>query len=297
MSKNELSVKDFFARDEVKGKFEQLLGKKSVGFVTSVLQITNQNAMLAKATPISIFNASAMAATLDLPINQNLGFAYIVPYNEKYKDAQGQWQSKCNAQFQIGWKGLVQLAQRSGQYTAINVVEVYENQFKSFNGLTEELKADFEVDGDGKVVGYVAYFRLLNGFEKTCYWSISKVDKHAQKYSKTYSNANSAWKTDFDAMAKKTVLKNTISKWGILSIEMQSAVVADQSVINDVETLDVTYSDAGKDMVIESKEVLEDSEIVDVIANIKSGNVTLESLQENYSLSDEQIKTIEDATV
>jgi recombination protein RecT len=295
--KNELTVKDFFARNEVKSKFEQLLGKKSVGFVTSVLQITSQNALLSKANPMSIFNASAMAATLDLPINQNLGFAYIVPYNEKYKDAQGQWQSRCNAQFQIGWKGLVQLAQRSGQYTAINVVEVYENQFKSYNALTEELKADFETDGDGKVVGYVAYFRLLNGFEKTCYWSIAKVEKHAQKYSKTYANNNSAWKTDFDAMAKKTVLKNTISKWGILSIEMQSAVVADQAIINDVETLDVTYSDAGESTIIETKETISDDELIDVIENIKSRNITLEALQIQYDVTDEQIKTIQDATV
>jgi recombination protein RecT len=292
-----VTVKDFFAREDVSNKFKELLGKKSVGFITSVLQITNQNAMLAKATPISIFNASAMAATLDLPINQNLGFAYIVPYNEKYKDAQGQWQSRCNAQFQIGWKGLVQLAQRSGQYTAINVVEVYENQFVSFNALTEELKANFEIDGDGKVVGYVAYFRLLNGFEKTCYWSISKVEKHGKKYSKTFENSNSAWKTDFDSMAKKTVLKNTISKWGILSIEMQSAVVADQAVINDVETLDVTYADAGESATIELKESISDDELLDVIENIKSGNLNLEALQLQYEISEEQLKTIQDALV
>jgi recombination protein RecT len=292
-----VTVKDFFAREDVSNKFKELLGKKAVGFVTSVLQITNQNAMLAKATPISIFNASAMAATLDLPINQNLGFAYIVPYNERYKDAQGQWQTRCNAQFQIGWKGLVQLAQRSGQYTAINVVEVYENQFVSFNALTEELKADFEIDGDGKVVGYVAYFRLLNGFEKTCYWSMAKVEKHAKKYSKTFDNENSAWKTDFDSMAKKTVLKNTISKWGILSIEMQNAVVADQAVINDVETLDVTYSDAGESVNIQIKESIAEDELIDVIENIKSGNLNLEALQLQYEISEEQLKTIQDALV
>jgi len=295
MEKQELTVKDFFARESVSNKFKELLGKKAVGFVTSVLQITNQNAMLSKATPISIYNASAMAATLDLPINQNLGFAYIVPYNEKYKDTQGQWQSRCNAQFQIGWKGLVQLAQRSGQYTAINVVEVYENQFQSFNALTEELKADFEIDGEGRVVGYVAYFRLLNGFEKTCYWSIAKVEKHGKKYSKTFENSNSAWKTDFDAMAKKTVLKNTISKWGILSIEMQSAVIADQAVINDIDTMDVTYSDAGENTQIEEqKDVLMDNDLQAVIENINSGNLTIEGLQEQFEVSNMQLKVIED---
>ena len=294
---NEITVKEFFSREDVKGKFQELLGQKSVGFLTSVLQITNQNSLLSKATPVSIYNSAAMAATLDLPINQNLGFAYIVPYNEKYKDAQGQWQQRCVAQFQIGWKGLVQLAQRSGQYKAINVVEVYENQFKKYNALTEELEADFEIDGNGQVVGYVAYFRLLNGFEKTVYWSKSKVEQHGKKFSKTYENSNGVWKSNFDAMAKKTVLKSAISKWGILSIEMTKAVVSDQAVINDVDTLDVTYSDAGESAVIEAKETISDDELVDVIENIKTGNITLEALQLQYDVTEEQIKTIQDATV
>lgn len=294
---NELTVKDFFSREDVKGKFHELLGTKSVGFLTSVLQITNQNALLSKATPVSIYNSAAMAATLDLPINQNLGFAYIVPYNEKFKDAQGQWQQRCVAQFQIGWKGLVQLAQRSGQYKAINVVEVYENQFKKYNALTEELDADFEIDGTGLIVGYVAYFRLLNGFEKTVYWSKTKVEQHGKKFSKTYENSNGVWKSNFDAMAKKTVLKSAISKWGILSIEMTKAVVADQSEIKDFETLDVDYKDAGESVAIEIKESISDDELVDVIENIKSGNITIESLQNQYEVSDEQLKTIQDATV
>ena len=294
---NEITVKEFFSREDVKGKFQELLGQKSVGFLTSVLQITNQNSLLSKATPVSIYNSAAMAATLDLPINQNLGFAYIVPYNEKYKDAQGQWQQRCVAQFQIGWKGLVQLAQRSGQYKSINVVEVYENQFKKYNALTEDLDADFEIDGNGQVVGYVAYFRLLNGFEKTVYWSKSKVEQHGKKFSKTYENSNGVWKSNFDAMAKKTVLKSAISKWGILSIEMTKAIVSDQAVINDVDTLDVTYSDAGESATIEVKETISDDELVDVIENIKSGNITIESLQNQYEVSDEQLKTIQDATV
>lgn len=294
---SDLTVKDFFAREDVKSKFQELLGQKSVGFLTSVLQITNQNALLATATPMSIYNSAAMAATLDLPINQNLGFAYIVPYNEKFKDAQGQWQQRCVAQFQVGWKGLVQLAQRSGQYKAINVVEVYENQFKKYNSLTEELDADFEIDGTGQVVGYVAYFRLLNGFEKTVYWSKSKVEQHGKKFSKTYEHTNGVWKSNFDAMAKKTVLKSAISKWGILSIEMTKAVVADQAEIKDFETLDVEYKDAGEAVTIQIKESLSDTDLVDVIENIKAGNITLEALQNQYEISDEQLKTIQDATV
>ena len=233
MSTNQLAVKDFFLRDDVKKKFQELLGQKSVGFITSVMQVVNNNNLLQKASPASIYNAAAMAATLDLPINQNLGFAWIVPYGNQ-------------AQFQIGWKGMIQLANRTGQYKAINVTEVYENQFTSFNRLTEELDADFSIVGSGSVVGYVAYFKLLNGFEKTVFWTTEEVKQHGAKFSKTFNQSNGVWKTNFDAMAKKTVLKNTLAKWGILSIEMQNAVIADSAIINDVDTLDVEYVDGGE---------------------------------------------------
>ena len=233
MSTNQVAVKDFFLRDDVKKKFQELLGQKSVGFITSVMQVVNNNKLLQSASPASIYNAAAMAATLDLPINQNLGFAWIVPYGNQ-------------AQFQVGWKGIIQLANRTGQYKAINVVEVYENQFKSYNRLTEELDADFTQEGNGNIIGYVAYFKLLNGFEKTSFWTVDEVKKHAQQFSKTYKQSNGVWSTSFNAMAKKTVLKNTLSKWGILSIEMQNAVIADQAIINDVETLDVDYIDSGE---------------------------------------------------
>lgn len=233
MSTNQVAVKDFFLRDDVKKKFQELLGQKSVGFITSVMQVVNNNKLLQSASPASIYNAAAMAATLDLPINQNLGFAWIVPYGNQ-------------AQFQVGWKGIIQLANRTGQYKAINVVEVYENQFKSYNRLTEELDADFTQEGNGNIIGYVAYFKLLNGFEKTSFWTVEEVKKHAQQFSKTYKQSNGVWATSFNAMAKKTVLKNTLSKWGILSIEMQNAVIADQAIINDVETLDVDYIDSGE---------------------------------------------------
>lgn len=284
-TENQVSVKNYFAKEGVQKKFQELLGKRSTAFITSVMQVVNSNNLLAKATPESIYNASAMGAVLDLPINNNLGFAWIVPYNEKFKDAQGNWQTKCVAQFQLGWKGFVQLANRSGQYKAINVIEVYENQFKSFNRLTEELDADFTQIGAGAVVGFVAYFKLINGFEKTCYWSTEEVKTHGAKFSKTFAHQNSVWKTDFNAMAKKTVLKNTLSKWGILSIEMQQAVVVDQAVVNDSETLDVDYVDAGSS-IDATKPTLSNDDVVSAIAD----GLTLEQIQESYTLNDEQIK-------
>jgi len=210
-----------FRNDSVKKQFDKLLGAKSAGFMSSVLQVTSNNKLLEKADPMTILNAALTAAALDLPINQSLGFSYLVPF-------------KGQAQFQLGWKGYVQLAQRTGQYKAINVIEVYSNQFKSFNAMTEELDCDFTVEGSGNAVGYVGYFKLHNGYEKTTFWSRDKVTKHAKKYSQSYKKGYGVWadgEDGFTAMAKKTVLKLMLSQWGIMSIEMQTAQLADQSVM------------------------------------------------------------------
>lgn len=223
-------VRDFFESPEVQQKFQAMLGKKAPGFIASVLQIVNGSDLLKKADPVSIFNAAATAAALDLPINNSLGFAWIVPYKGK-------------AQFQIGTKGFVQLAQRSGQYAKMNVVTVHVSQFKGWNEIKEELDVDMNIAPAGGVHGYMAYLKLINGFEKTIYWKYSKVVEHAQKFSKSYSSESSIWKTDFNAMAEKTVIKAAISKWGPLSIEMQNALITDQGVIKNPDTLDIDYVD------------------------------------------------------
>lgn len=249
-----LTVKNLFSRDDVKAKFQEMLGKKAQGFITSVLQIVASSKALQSADPHSIYNAAATAATMDLPINNNLGFAWIVPYNQKYKDELGNWQSKQVAQFQMGWKGFVQLALRTNQYHRINVVKVHENQFKSYNALTEDLDCDFGIDGTGPVVGYVAYFRLNNGFEKLSYWSKAAMEAHGKKYSKSYTTG--VWsdgEDGFDSMGLKTAIKNTLSKWGIMSIEMQTAIKVDQALINDVEASDVTYIDNDEVEPVEEK--------------------------------------------
>jgi len=254
-------TKKFFNQDNVKKRFEELLGKKSVGFVSSVLQCVSTNKSLQNADTNTVFQAAMMAATLDLPINQNLGFAYIIPYNESVKNlVTGAWEKKAVAQMQIGWRGFVQLAQRSGQYLRINVTEVYENQFGKYNNLTEELEANFDIEGSGNIVGYAAYFKLLNGFEKTVYWSKSKVITHAEKYSISYKGSGKTpWKDvdQFHEMAKKTVLKNMLSKWGILSIEMQKAIVSDQGVIRDAENEDIDYLDNVEILEVKTAEQIE----------------------------------------
>jgi recombination protein RecT len=234
-------IKSLFGRDDVKQKFQELLGKRATSFITSVLQIAAQNQLLAKADPVSIYQAAAVAATLDLPLNQNLGFAYIVPYNQSYKDDQGRWQKKRVAQFQMGYKGFIQLAQRSGQFKSIYAAPIYEGQI-----ISEDPLNGYEFDFTKKsetLVGYAARFKLLNGFEATWYMTIDQLKKHGAKYSKTFTNEKGLWNTDFDTMSQKTVIKLLLSKFAPLSVDIQRAVVTDQAVINDADTQDVTYID------------------------------------------------------
>ena len=231
-------VKLLFDRPEVQAKFKELLGKRASSFCTSVLQIVASNALLKKADPNSIYQSAAVAATLDLPLNNNLGFAYIVPYNNKQPDGT----IKTVAQFQMGYKGFIQLAQRSGQFLTISSTPIYEGQLIEENPLTGFV-FDFKNRKSDLVIGYAAYFKLVNGFEKTLYMTVADLKKHGGKYSKTFGNKSGLWNQDFDAMASKTVIKLLLSKFAPLSIDMQRAVITDQALINDAETEDVTYID------------------------------------------------------
>ena len=232
-------LKTLLGRDEVKNRFQEIMGKKAPGFISSILSLTNGNAQLQKAEPHSILNAAVVAATLDLPINPNLGFAAIVPY-------------KNTAQFQLQYKGLVQLAMRSGQYKTINVSEVYEGEIKNVNRFTGDY--EFGERTSDMVVGYMAYFKLVNGFEKYSYMTVDEIKEHAARYSKTYQRGDGVWKDNFDAMAKKTVLKLLLSKFGILSIEMQRAQTFDQSsiksdlTVTDVDDAEIEYVDNASQM-------------------------------------------------
>lgn len=225
-------LKAYFGTDLIKQKFTEILGKKAPGFIASILQIAGSNELLAKADPVSIFNAAATAATLDLPLNNNLGFAYIVPYKGK-------------AQFQMGYKGFVQLAYRSGQFKTISSTPIYEGQLIDFNPLTGH-KFDFTKQNSQNIIGYAAYFELTNGGHKTLYMTKEELLKHGTKYSQSFQKGFGLWKDDFDAMASKTVLKLLLSKFAPLSIEMQMAVISDQAVINNFETSDVNYVDNKK---------------------------------------------------
>ena len=230
------TLKALVNADVTKKKFQEMLGNKAAGFLTSLMNTTNGNAQLQQADPNSILKAGAIAATLDLPIDPNLGFAYIVPYNNKGKN---------EAQFQMGYKGFVQLAIRTGQYKRINVTELYEGQFESYDPITDELKYNLDNRLSDEITHYVAYFQTINGFEKYNVMSREEIENHAKKFSKTYSYKGSSWQTNFNTMAKKTVLKLLLSKFGILSIEMQTAQKADQAVIRefDKNNIEVEYVD------------------------------------------------------
>lgn len=237
METNQLTTKDLFAKESVRKRFEDMLGKRAPQFITSVLQIAASSDLLSKADPMSIYNAAAVAATLDLPLNNNLGFAYIVPYNAKQKDNS----YKVVAQFQMGYKGFIQLAQRSGQFKTISASPIYEGQLVEMNPLTGFL-FDFTKKSD-KVIGYAAYFSLINGFEKTFYMTNEDLNKHAGKFSQNFKKGFGLWKDEFDSMATKTVLKLLLSKFAPLSVEMQKAVLVDQGVIKDDKGEQVEYTD------------------------------------------------------
>lgn len=230
--------------DLVKAKFREVLGKNADAFVGSLLSLVKNNELLLKAAPNTVIAAAMQAATLKLPINQNLGLAYIVPYwNSKAKENQ--------AQFQMGWKGLVQLAERTGQYKTINASVVYEGQIEDIDFITGNIIRGRKISDT--VVGYVAYIEFLNGFSKTFYMSKEEVEAHASKYSQSYRKGYGVWKDNFDAMALKTVIKLLISKYGIMSIEMESsslarALAADQAIMES-EDETYTYADNPQDTI------------------------------------------------
>ena len=224
------TVKHLLSQTNVKSKFEEILRDRANAFTANLAVMVNNNAALSKCDPMTVISAAVVAASLDLPIDPNLGFAHIVPYGDK-------------AQFQIGVKGFVQLAQRSGQYSRIGVTEIYEGQLIDENPLTGEYVFDFKSKKSETIIGWAAYFKTVNGFEKTLYWPVEKIKKHGLRFSQTYKKGFGLWKDDFDAMASKTVLKALLSKWGILSTEMQNAVKFDQGVVKSVEDQEVEYMD------------------------------------------------------
>ena len=205
--------------EKMRSRFDELLGKRAPQFISSVVSLVNADKNMQQAffeSPMSVIQASLKAATFDLPVDQNLGYAYIVPFKNK---------GTMTATFILGWKGMHQLALRTGAYKTINVIDIREGELKSYNRLTEEVDIVFEEDDDKReqlpIIGYLGYYRLVNGAEKTIYMTKKQIENHEKKNRKG-DYMGKGWRDDWDAMARKTVYRRLIGKWGVLSIQYQN---------------------------------------------------------------------------
>ena len=216
---------------------QDVLGERKGSFVNNLTALVANNASLQECQPLTVMFAALKATALNLPLENSLGFAYCIPYKDNKSGT-------TVAQFQLGYKGLTQLALRSGLFAIIpNATDVKEGELKSRNRLTGECKFEFiendEERSKAKTIGFASYFRLMNGAESTFYMSVEEMEKHALRYSQTYRSKNeyvkksSKWTTDFVDMAKKTVIKLNLSRNAPLSVEMQDAIRADQSVMHE----------------------------------------------------------------
>lgn len=220
------TISNYVKSDVVQSKIQEMFKDpaKVSQFVTSVISLVSSNADLKIVDKQTLLTACLNAASMNLPVNQNLGLAYIIPYKDK-------------AQLQIGYKGFIQLAQRSGVFKTIDAKPIYEGQLEeeeSFGGI----RFNWKGKKSDTIVGYAAYFKLLNGFEKILYMTNEELKKHGKRYSQTYKKYGTGlWEDNFEAMATKTVIKLLLSKYAPLSIEMQKAVELDQAV-DDSEKVD-----------------------------------------------------------
>lgn len=247
----------YLSQDTIKNKINEMVGgKDGQRFITSILSVVSNNPAIAECDKGSILSSALLGEALKLSPSPQLGHYYIVPFNNSKKGCK-------EAQFQLGYKGYIQLAIRSGQYKNINVVALKKGELISYNPLTEELETKFIEDDDVRenteTIGYYAMFELINGFKKSIYWSKKKMEQHALKYSMGYKakKGYTFWEKDFDGMAFKTLLRQLISKWGIMSIDMQEAYKKDMATIKEdgsYEYVDNQDNDTELDNIIQEQE-------------------------------------------
>lgn len=230
----------------VTAKFQEMLGKRAPQFMTSITSVVQNNSLLQKADVNSIIMGAAVAASMDLPLNPNLGYAALVPFNSK---------DGCFAQVQIMIKGWTELFLRSGQCQAIVCETVYDGQLVKKNKFTGDYIFDEDAKKSDKIIGFMAYFKLTNGFEKYDYMTVEEVKAHAQKFSQTFRKDGGIWKDHFEAMGQKTVLKRLLTKYAPKSLEMQQMAIFDQSVVKgNIENLNdavAEYADNPKGTKVE----------------------------------------------
>lgn len=220
--------------EKLRGRFEELLGKRTPQFVSSMVTMINADANLQQAfyqAPMTVIQSCLKAASYDLPIDPSLGYAYIVPFNNTVKGDNGESFKRKEAQFIIGWKGMYQLAMRSAVYKKLNVSDVREGELISYDRLTEDIVLEFVEDEDERekrpVIGYVGYYRLINGMEKTIYMTKKQIENHEHKNRKG-QYMGKGWRDDWDAMARKTIYRALIGKYGVMSIDYRTSAEAAQ---------------------------------------------------------------------
>lgn len=252
----------FLAQDAMKKKINEMVGgEKGQQFVTSIISAVSTNPQLAECDNASIVSAALLGQALNLSPSPQLGQFYMVPFNKTIKNPDGTSYQIKVAQFQIGYKGYIQLAIRSGQYKKLNVLAIKEGELIKYDPLDEDIEVKLieneEEREKAETIGYYAMFEYLNGFRKTIYWSKQKMEAHALKYSMGYraKKGYTFWEKDFDGMAYKTMLRQLISKWGIMSIDltMQKALESDMAVINDNGTYDYVDNNEMVNEVIETE--------------------------------------------
>lgn len=227
-----MGISAYLTNDAVKNQINSIIGGKNGSrFITSIVSAVNTNPALQECTNQSILSAALLGETLNLSPSPQLGLYYMVPYNDKERGKV--------AQFQLGYKGYIQLAIRSGQYKSLNVLAIKKGELVKYDALNEEIEVNLIEDEEerekAETIGYYATFTYLNGFRKAIYWSKKKMESHALRYSKGYAakKGYTFWEKDFDGMAYKTMLRQLISKWGIMSTDFVKAYESDMAVINE----------------------------------------------------------------
>lgn len=255
---NAKDLKVALSSESVAKRFSDMLGKRAPGFITSITNVVSNNDLLKKADVNSIILAAATAAALDLPINPNLGYAAIIPFKDNKTGS-------CTATCQIMRSGWVELAQRSGQIVRLANEIVYEGELVSHNRFTDEYVFDETKRKSDKIIGYLAYAKLSNGFEKYIFWDVEKCKQHGLRFSQTFKRGYGLWKDDFNSMALKSVLKHLITKYLPKSLEMQMAIERDQAALSgDIDNPQVHYVDNGGEIPVETEpQDFQEAEVVD----------------------------------
>ena len=283
-NQNLVTIESTLKSPDIYAKIQEMLGRKPDSYITSVMQVLSSNSMLAGVNADSITGAVFTACAINLPLNNNLGLAYIVPF-------------KGAAQLQVGYKGYLQLAQRTGQIESINAIAVYDTDTEE--SVLSRLTSLIPKKVTGNVIGYTARLKTVTGFVAVVTMTSDELWEHAYKYSQTYKSAQnqgknySVWHQNFDAMAKKTVLK-ALMKYCPMSVELQTAIESDQGVIG--QDGGISYPDNEIKDVVQAKQTLTDAQVEKAIIKIKSGQSTLENLNSLYTLTDEQYSHVQHQT-